>query len=117
MVRFVSTFKLKPGVDTREAEKLWHDVHVKNVQEWNKDGYRLKKYVISRIMSDVGSEPDLFGMVEMWFEDMENARACMKNFIGKPQDAFIACTTDARRVFTLTEEEIPLDLPEEHKLK
>ena len=108
MVKYVSTFRLKPGIDPDEAVKLWHEAHIPRVLEAKKKCYDIKRYVISRILSAPEAKPDFFGMAEQWFDDLDSAKKYMGYFLSQPPDAFSQCITDARRLFVVEEQEIEL---------
>ena len=99
MVRYMSTFRLKPDEDQEKAIKLWHEVHAPNVMKSKEFG--IKKYVISRILSAPGGGDDFFGMVELYFDNLETAQKCMEFVASNGPDAFTEVITDSRRVFAL----------------
>ncbi len=105
MVRFVSTFRLKSGFDPDESFQLWQDVHTPRVVEMLK-GYGLKKYTVSRLLSAPEAEPEFFGMAQIWFDNLENAKKGTEYMLSQRQDAFTDRITDTRRVFIVEEKEI-----------
>jgi hypothetical protein len=107
MVKFVSTFRLKPGFDRDESFQLWHEVHTRRIKQMLKD-YGLKRYIISKVLPASAAEPDFFGLVQLWFDGLENARKGMEYVYSQPTDAFSERITDTRRVFVVEEKEIDI---------
>ena len=105
MVRFVSTFRLKEGYDRDESFQLWQQVHTPRVVEMLKE-YGLKKYVIAKLLSAPGAAPEFFGMAQIWFDNLENAKRGTEHMLSQRQDAFTEGIVDMRRVFVIEEKEI-----------
>jgi hypothetical protein len=102
MVKYISTFGIKPGFDREETWRLWQDVHVPRAIESSKK--LVTKYVIFRLENaDPDGKPELFGGVEMWFKDWDCAREIVKRMRSPASDEFAKRTTDLRRVFILEE--------------
>ena len=107
MIRFVSTFRLKPGFDPDESFQLWQDVHVPRVVSMLKH-YGLKKYTVSRILSAPEAEPAYFGMAQIWFDNLDNAKKGTAHMLSQRQDEFTDRITDVRRIFLIEEKEMQL---------
>ena len=105
MVSFASTFRLKEGYDRDETFELWHQVHTPRVVEMLKQ-HGLKKYVIAKLVSAPEAEPEFFGMAQIWFDNLENAKKGTEYMLSQRQDAFTERITDVRRVFVVEEKEI-----------
>ena len=106
MIRFLSTFRIKAGFDPDETWHIWQEKHVPYVKELYK-GYA-RKYVIGRIKGFSEQESDWFGIVQVWFDDIESARKAMSSEDFKIKDDFSRAITDARNVFVIEEKEIEL---------
>ena len=103
MVRYVSTFGIKPGYDPEESWRVWQEVHVPAVIEGIKG--LVTKYTIFRLENaDPDGKPDLFGGVEFWYKDLDCARESLKR--RKPSvlnDEFAKRIINLRRVYILEE--------------
>ncbi len=106
MVRYLSTFRLKPGFNPEETYKIWQEVHAPRVKKII--GKWLKKYTISRIAAASADEPQFFGMVQLWFDDIDTARGAMAKLASTTPDEFQARVTDRRAVLVIEEKEIKL---------
>ena len=107
MVKFVSTFRLKPGFDREESFRLWHEVHTPRIVKILQ-GYGLKRYIVSKVLSAPEAEPDFFGFVQIWFDNLENAKKGMEYVFSHLTDAFSERITDTRRLFVVEEKEIDI---------
>ena len=105
MVKYTSTFGIKPGYDKEESWRLWQEIHVPRVIEILKG--LITKYVIFRLENaDPGGKPELFGGIELWYKDWDSARKGVKKMLGHNPDAvdeYAKRVTDLRRVFVLEE--------------
>jgi len=101
MVKYTSTFGIKPGYDKEESWKLWQEVHVPRVIGMLKG--LISKYMIFRLENaDPGGRPELFGGIELWFKDWDCAHKGVKRMLGHNPDAideYAKRVTDLRRVF------------------
>lgn len=70
MIKRVTAYWLKPGVD---GDKFWdyhRNIHTKDIM--NLAGDALKKYTIQRpLKATIGNMPTFFALIEMWWEDEE----------------------------------------------
>ena len=105
MVKYTSTFGIKPGYDREESWRLWQEVHVQRVIDLLKG--LIEKYVIIRLENaDPNGKPELFGGIELWFKDWDSARKGVRKMLGHNPDAideYAKRVTDLRRVFVLEE--------------
>ena len=87
MVKVVSIFKLKPGFDPEDSYRLWLEEHTVNVKVKLKP--ELKKYVIGRVVTNLGEkiEDFGFGVVELFFEDTDSALRAMNRLWSVPGQA------------------------------
>ena len=69
MIKKLMVFRLKPGTDPDEFWQHWYDEHGESYK--NRCGKYLQKYVINRVVENVKGEPILWGLVETWWENME----------------------------------------------
>ena len=106
MISFLSTFRIRPGFDPDETYRFWEEKHTLLTKELYK-GYA-RKYVIGRIKGFSEQESDWFGIVQVWFDDVESARKAMSSEDFKIKDDFSRAITDARNVFVIEEKEIEL---------
>lgn len=91
MVRMISIFSLKPGIDPDEAYKLWREKHT----QWAKELFlpELRKYTIHRVIETFGDVEALgkgqpFGMAQFYFDDLESARRVINRRLALPPDKF-----------------------------
>jgi len=68
--------------------------------------YGLKRYVIAKLLSSPEAGPEYFGMAQIWFDTLENAKKGTEYMLSQRQDAFTDRITDTRRVFVIEEKEI-----------
>jgi len=109
MIRYISSFRLKPGFDPDETYRIWLESHAPAFKE--KYAGRLKRYIISRIRGVSEANSDLFGMVEFWFDDIDEAKKVIddvKQEIRGNPDEFAQRITDFRRMFVMEEKEIEI---------
>ncbi|MBU2536301.1 MAG: EthD domain-containing protein [Chloroflexi bacterium] len=77
MVKLVSIFSLKPGVDPDEVYKVWREKHT----SWVKDKMlpKAKRYTINRLIhkyplaGGTTAQFDIFGYEMIWFDNLESA--------------------------------------------
>ena len=102
MVKFVSFLSLRPGVDPDEAYKYWREKHTL----WAKDKWlpEAKKYTFNRVIYTFG-EVDIYGYIELLFDDMESALKAIGRLISAEPDEFLAkWITPPQRTFVQEEE-------------
>jgi hypothetical protein len=107
MVKFLTTFRLKPGFDREETFQLWKAEHVPKFVEMLK-GTGARKYVIAKLLSAPEGGTEFFGMAEIWYDNLEDALKATQNSVARRDSAFTERITDMRRVYVLDEEEIEL---------
>ena len=105
MVKYVSTFGIKPGSDKVRAWKTWQEVHVPRAIKLLQG--LITKYTILRVENaNPDGKPELFGGIELWFENWDCARNGVKKLLGHNPDAideFAELVIDLRRAFVLEE--------------
>lgn len=105
MVRYTSTFGIKPGSDKEKTWKMWQEIHVPRVIELLKG--LITRYTILRVENaDPGGKPELFGGIELWFKDWECAQKGVSKMLGHNPDAhdeFSELVEDLRRAFVMEE--------------
>ena len=102
MVKFVSFVSLRPGVDPEEAYKYWHEKHT----SWAKDKWlpEAKKYTFNRVTHPFG-EVDIYGYVELLFDDMESGmRAIERLIVAEPDEFLTKWIMPPQRAFVQEEE-------------
>ena len=110
MLKFISFWGLKPGVDPAETWQYWLENHT----VWAKDKVLpdAKKYTVNRVIRAFG-EGDLFAFSEIWFEDMDSALKAAGRVINAQPDELLSKRivvprmTAPNRIFT-EEQEISL---------
>lgn len=107
MVKFLTTFRLKPGFDREESYQLWKEEHVPKFVKMLK-GTGARKYVIAKLLSAPDGGTEFFGMAEIWYDNLEDARKATQYSVARRDSAFTERITDMRRVYVLDEEEIDL---------
>ena len=107
MVKFITTFRLKPGFDREESYRLWKEEHVPKFVEMLK-GTGARKYVIAKLLSAPDGGTEFFGTAEIWYDNLEDAMKATKYSVARRDSAFTERITDMRRVYVLDEEEIDL---------
>ena len=87
MVKVVSIFKLKPGFDPDDSYRLWLEEHTVYVKAKLKP--ELKKYLIGRVVTNLGEKVEEFGfgVVELFFEDVDSALRAMNRLWSVPGQA------------------------------
>ena len=116
MFKAMAFYALRDGVDPDEFWKYHTEVH--SVDVINAIGPELlkkhKKYVVNRVTNSTGNAPNIFGIVEMWWESKEandESLEKLKNYItasGKNvADDFYTNAISLFRI-ELEEKEIPL---------
>ena len=102
MVKFISIFDIRPGKDPDEVFKYWSEKHTL----WVKDKMpEAKGYVINRVTS-ASNEVDYFGVVEIWFDDMESALKAVGRLQSAPPDYFLTELIQTPRRAFVEEKEI-----------
>ncbi len=82
MIKRVTIFSLRPGVDPDEFWNYHTRVHA---EEWKRlAGSALKKYSINRVTKVVRGEPVFWGMVEQWWDSEEARAECGKRAYATP---------------------------------
>ena len=87
MVKFISVLDLRPGKNPEEVYKYWMENHT----VWVKDKLlpEMKGYIINTVTRALG-EVDYWGVVEIWFDDMESAMRAIGRLEKAPPDHFLA---------------------------
>jgi hypothetical protein len=105
MVRYTSTFGIKPGSDKDKVWVMWQEIHVPRAIQLLKG--LITKYTILRVENaDPGGKPELFGGIELWFKDWECARKGVSRMLGQNPDALDEASklaVDLRRAFVIEE--------------
>ena len=106
VVKLVSLFNLKPGVDPDEFERHYHDVHIPLARKL--PGQR--RYVVSKIRPSKRRQVRFYRVAENYFDDMDAVR----RMLASPEAAatandepFNAMIEDFVQ-FLCEEEEVPL---------
>ena len=93
MYKRMGFFSLTEGKDPEEAWKYWVEKHAPMLREYLPG---IRKYVINRVTEVVRGEPQLWGILEIWFDSRE---ACDKAFTTeRPKDDFRSFMADSRSV-------------------
>jgi len=87
MVKLLSIFGLRPGVDPEETYKHWLGKH----GSWVKDKVlpEAKRYITNRVVHKFG-ETDIYGVAEIWFDDLESAQRAIGRLGSAQPDEFIS---------------------------
>lgn len=112
MVKLISVFSLKPGIDPDEAYKAWHEKHA----SWAKDKMlpEAKKYTINRVVhkyppaGGTVAEFDIFGYEMFWFEDLESALRATGRLRSARPDEFLTEFTATNKMVIAQEEAVEL---------
>ena len=112
MVKLVSIFSLKPGVDPDEAYQVWREKHT----SWAKDKMlpEAKKYTINRTVhkyppaGGTVAEFDIFGYEMFWFDDLESALKATGRLRSAQPDEFLAEFATSPKMVIAEEENIEL---------
>ena len=107
MVKFLTTFRLKPGFDREESYQLWKEEHVPKFVEMLK-GTGARKYVVAKLLYATDGGTEFFGMAEIWYDNLEDAMNATQYSVARRDSAFTERIMDMRRVYVLDEEEIDL---------
>ena len=112
MVKLVSIFSLKPGVDPDEAYKVWREKHTPRAKD--KMLPEAKKYTINRTVhkyppaGGTVAEFDIFGYEMFWFNDLESALRATKRLRSAQPDEFLAEFATTPKMVIIEEENIKL---------
>jgi len=93
MIKLVSIFSLKTGVDPDEAYKVWREKHTL----WVKDKMlqKAKRYTINRLVhkyppaGGTTSEFDIFGYAMIWFNNLPSALRTAERLQSTQPDEFL----------------------------
>ena len=104
MIRSITLLKLRPGVDPEETWKYWREKHI----SWARERLHpeARKYIIARVVHRIG-EDDIYGLAEVWFDNMEDAVKTMERLAHTEPDELLGKRVIPTRI-VLEEEEIPL---------
>jgi len=80
MIKMVSIFSLRSGVDPDEFWKYWNEIHVPDIKRL-KPG--LKKYSINRVDQKLAGADKYWGLVETWWENEDEMRLAFGSPEGK----------------------------------
>jgi len=102
-VKFMSILGLQPGVNPDEALKFWSEKHI----SWAKDKMlpEAKRQVRNRVIYNFG-EDGIFGIIEVWFDDMDSALRAINRLRSAPPDEFLTKYITAPKRILVEEEEI-----------
>lgn len=81
MIKRIAVYSLPEGTDPDEFWKYHTELHSADVRK--AFGFRVKKYVINRVVEVVKGQPTFWGVVELWFENteaMNEAHERLKHF-------------------------------------
>ena len=104
MIRSITLLKLRPGIDPEETWKYWREKHIFWARECPHP--EAQKYTIARVVHCI-SEDDIYGLAEVWFDNMEEAIRTMKRLAHTEPDELLGKRVIPTRI-VLEEEEIPL---------
>ena len=103
MIKIVSFWKLRDGVDPEEAEKQYYEVHIPTARKIP----GLRKYTVAKAR---GKTPAFYRIAELYFDDMD----AVKNGLSSPEgeatltdEGFRSRITDMISVFC-EEEDVTL---------
>jgi len=83
MVKTITIFSLRPNVDPKVAYNHWGESHM----PWIRKLPGLTRYVINWVVEPIRGE-EVYGVVELWYKDMETARATMRQLVTGTPDEF-----------------------------
>jgi hypothetical protein len=112
MVKLVSIFSLKPGVDPDEAYQVWRKKHTPRAKD--KMLPEAKKYTINRTVykyppaGGTVAEFDIFGYEMFWFDDLESALKATGRLRSAQPDEFLAEFATTPKMVIVEEENIEL---------
>lgn len=69
MIKKITVYSLPDGTDPDEFWKYHTEVHAADIKKVA--GLRLRKYVINRVTKVGAGQPNLWGLVETWWESEE----------------------------------------------
>ncbi len=112
MIKLVSIFSLRPGVDPDEAYKVWREKHT----SWVKDKMlpRAERYTINRLIhryppaGGTNVEFDIFGYEMIWFDNLESALRTAERLQSAQPDEFLAGFTKTCKMVIVEGENIKL---------
>ncbi len=93
MVKLISVFSLKPGIDPDQAYQAWREKHA----PWAKDKMlpEAKKYTINVVIhkyppaGGTVAEFDIFGYEMFWFDDLASALRATERLRSAQPDEFL----------------------------
>ncbi len=105
MVRSVSFWALRPGVDPEALYAYWRDKHT----AWAKKLLlpELRKYTINRVVNRFGDN-NIYGFSEVWFDDVESAQRAMGRLVKAKEDDMLAKMITPPIRLLVEVEEVPL---------
>jgi len=112
MVKLVSIFNLKQGVDLNEAYEVW----CKKRTSWVKDKMlrKAKRYTINRLIhkyppaGGATAQFDIFGYEMIWFDDLESALKTAEQLQSARPDEFLASFAKTCKMVIVEGEDIKL---------
>jgi len=73
MVKAIALLKRKDGITQEEFSRYWEEKHGPLIEKWFPG---VKRYVQNHaVRLPGGGEPQIDGVVEMWFDDLQSWRA------------------------------------------
>jgi len=105
MVKSVAIFSLRPGIDPDETYKYWLGKH----GEWVKDKVlpEARKYTTNRVIHSFG-EGNVYGVAEIWFDDMDSAMRAIGRLKEAQPDEFISKLITPPQRFLVEEKDIEI---------
>jgi hypothetical protein len=112
VVKLVSVFSLKPGIDADEAYKMWRGKHT----SWVRDIAlpEAKRYAINRVIHKYPpagggvAQFDIFGYAMFYFDDLESALKAAERLRSAQPDEFLSKYVTAYKMVVVAEENIKL---------
>lgn len=101
MIKSVSFWSLRPGVDPEKAEKQYYEVHIPKAKKIP----GLRKYTIGKA---IGKDRACYRLAELYFDNKEAMKAAFSSELGKAaigDPGFLALIQD-RTVMYFEEEEV-----------
>lgn len=112
MVRYHGMFGLNRGFDPDETWEVW----IKEHAPWARKLMlpEVRRYTIARViyrfddMADYGIYDDIFGMTQIYFDDVESCKRAMNRILEGPKDEFMLTRENNLRSIIMEEREIDL---------
>lgn len=105
MVKLISIFSLRPGVDPDETYRHWLGKHGAWVKE--KVLPEARKYSTNRVIHSFG-ESNVYGVAEIWFDDEESAMRAIGRLRDAQPDEFITKLITPPQRFLVQEKDIDI---------